>query len=190
MGWLTLWLWATVHVRVICSTGNEWRWRQHRSGKYDAGNTKELISRNARPELKLSMASYLVALIGLGASMAYTGRAGDTAFRLVGYEQTELYTGLRFERDQHEWRTIVFMDKYHQFAETTPHAEGLLDWSYVTAIHLEPAKADPTLKFATIEFIDKYDQKHKKFELGLIDDKHLAELEKRYGKFLKFRSSK
>jgi hypothetical protein len=111
-------------------------------------------------------------------------------FRLVGYDANQLSTLLRFENGARDWRTIVFMDKDRQFAETTPHAEGLLDWSYVTAIRITSTKLDPKLKFATIEFVDKYDQGHKKFELGLIDNGHLVELEKRYGKFLKFEHSK
>ena len=82
------------------------------------------------------------------------------------------------------------MDHDAQFLETTPKQNGLLDWSYVTAIRLEPGKTNSHRQLMTIEFIDKDDQRHKEFELGFIDDEHLVELEKRYGKFLKFRHSK
>jgi hypothetical protein len=131
---------------------------------------------------------FFVATLAPDAAAAWAYSA-NVEFRLVGYDANQLSTLLRFENGTHDWRTIVLMDKDRQVAETTPRAEGLLDWKYVTAIRLKPVDADPKLKCATIEFIDKYDQRHKKFELGLIDIEHLRELEHRYGKFLKFRTS-
>ena len=129
-----------------------------------------------------------LAMISLCPSASYPAGVNSSSFRLTGYEATQRYTGLSFQQDSHSWHTIVFMDREQQFAETTPKAEGILDWSHVTAIRVTPTDSDPALKLAVIEFIDKYDQKHKTFEMGLIDDAHLVELKQRYGQFLKFKT--
>lgn len=137
--------------------------------------------------MKLSAACYLAIVFGLSPALAFDAPAPLPVLRLTGYESTARYTGVRFESaEKHYWRTLVFMDSDAQLLEITPKQNGLLDWSYVTAIRLTPDASGSTRQLMTLEFIDKGDQMHKTFELGLIDKKHLAELKKRYGRYLKF----
>lgn len=137
--------------------------------------------------MKFPTACHLVIAFGLTATLAFGATAQLPVLRLTGYEATPRYTGVRFEStEKHYWRTLVFMDSDAQFLEITPKQNGLLDWSYVTAIRLTPDTSDSSRQLMTLEFIDKGDQRHKTFELGLIDKEHLAELKRRYGRYLKF----
>jgi len=115
-----------------------------------------------------------------------SGQSGAKHFRLVGYETTERYTGLRFEAGD-EWRTIVFMDGSDGgLAIRGPKVEGVLEWNDLVAIRITPFQTGSASSFAVVEYFDGYDHSRKTFEMGMIDSSRLKELKHRYGKYVSF----
>lgn len=114
--------------------------------------------------------------------------ADEAPLRQVDCYNEPGLTIVRFEQGAHNWRDITFMDRDQEFLMQLPKAEGLLQWKYVTAMKVSRVPSSSRLFAIEIDFIDKYDERPKIFEMGLIEEECLTALKQRYSRYLQFTS--